>query len=175
MFRLRLIRLLIVWLFTKPRKFLDIHELKLVAWPLVDVDISRMMAHAFTRAFALGRYQVMFGSEFRSIALRRKWFPMTIAEMSTLSKPVHMFERFSVTSQIVCWTDRRICAEQKIVVRGEVRARCIVEGLPFSPRGKLTPSQMFEALGLHIESPPIPIDIALWIEGRERAAGKQSR
>jgi len=134
---------------------------------------SSMMAHAFTRAFALGRYQVMFGSEFRRIAIKRKWFPMTIAEMSTLSKPVFMFERFSVTSQIVCWTDRRIYAEQKIVVRGEVRARCIVEGLPFSPRGKLTPAQMFDALALHIESPPIPVDIALWIEGRERVAANQ--
>jgi hypothetical protein len=173
MFRLRLTRLLILWLFSKPSKFLDTHELKLIAWPLVDVDISRMMAHAFTRAFALGRYQVMFGSEFRRIAIKRKWFPMTIAEMSTLSKPVFMFERFSVTSQIVCWTDRRIYAEQKIVVRGEVRARCIVEGLPFSPRGKLTPAQMFDALALHIESPPIPVDIALWIEGRERVAANQ--
>jgi len=99
-----------------------------------------MMAHAFTRAFALGRYQVMFGSEFRRIAIKRKWFPMTIAEMSTLSKPVFMFERFSghVANRLL--TDRRIYARAENCCAGEVRARCIVEGLPFSPRGKLTPS-----------------------------------
>jgi hypothetical protein len=167
MFRLRLVRLLLTWLFAKKRGLLETHALELVAWPIVDVDVTRMMAHAYTRAMALGRYQSVFASEFRHVALAHAWFPMTIAESTSLLKPIKAFERFTVTSRIVCWTDHRFYLEQRFLVRGELRARSMVEGLVFGPRGKLRPDEVFARIGYAGESPPVPDEVALWVRSRE--------
>ena len=167
MFRLRLLRLLITWFFSQKRELLATHELRLIAWPIVDVDITRMMAHAYTRAMALGRYQSVFASKFRHAALRNAWFPMTIAESTSLLKPIKAFERFTLTSRIVCWNERRFYLEQQFLVRGELRARSMVEGLVFGPKGKLSPGELFARAGITDASPPMPEEVELWVKSRE--------
>jgi Thioesterase-like superfamily len=167
MFRLRLLRLLVLWFFSKKRALLATHELKLVAWPFVDVDVTRMMAHAYTRAMALGRYQSVFASEFRHVALANAWFPMTIAESTSLLKPIKVFERFTVTSRILCWNEHRFYMEQQFLVRGDLRARSLVEGLVFGPKGKLRPSEVFAKTGFSEASPPMSAEVELWVKSRE--------
>lgn len=172
MFRLRLLRLVILWFISKKRTLLDTHTLTLIAWPLIDVDVTRMMAHAYTRAMALGRYQSVFASEFRHIAFSQALFPMTIAESTSLLKPIKIFERFTVTSQIICWNEHRFYMEQKILVRGDLRAHAIVEGLVFSPKGKLSPSELFAKLGFTGESPAMSPEIELWVKSRDHLRKK---
>lgn len=162
MFRLRLIRLLILWFFKPKSDLLARHELKLIAWPLIDVDVTRMMAHAFTRSMSLGRYQTVFASEFRDGALKGRLYPMTVAETLRIAKPIKAFERYTLTSQVVFWNDRRFFCEQRFVVKGQVRARCLVEGIIWGPNGKLSPREVFQLIGVTRESPAPTEEIRAW-------------
>ncbi len=167
MFRLRLLRLVAFWLLRPPLGFLDTHTFALRAWPLTDIDVSRMMAHAYTRAFAFGRYQIMLASEFRGAVVKKRWFPMVVADITYLYKSVALLEAFDVRSRIVAWDDKRFYVEQEIVVRGEIRARCIAEGLVGSGKTFLNPNEVFRELGVLRESPEIPVEIAAWIDNRK--------
>ena len=174
MFRLRLLRFIIFW-FLKPKLgLLAEHRLSLRAWPIIDIDVTRMMAHAFTRAMVLGRYQLVFGSEFRGFAFRKRWYPATVAEMLQIYRPIRVFEKFAVTSQILCWNEKKFYAEQRLVVGdGEVRARALIEGVIGGPAGFMRPGEVFAQMGVTRESPGMTEEIAAWIKNRPTFAGSR--
>lgn len=168
MFRLRLIRLIILWLFKPKNDILADYRLNLRAWPIIDVDVTRMMVHAITRALALGRYQLVFGSEFRNFAFKHRWFPATVAEITQIYKSIPIFSKITISSKIICWNDRRFYAEQKILVGNQVHVRSLIEGVMGGPNGFMNPITVFSALGVHRDSPPISQEIESWVEHRPK-------
>ncbi len=166
MFRLRLLRLIVLWLLRPKQGLLALHQLSLRAWPIIDIDVTRMMAHAFTRALVLGRYQLVFGSEFRSFAFRNRWYPVTVAEMFQIYRPIRTYEKITVTSQVLCWNERKFYAEQRLLVRGEVRARALIEGVIGGPDGFMRPGEVFSKMGITRDSPPLTPEIEAWIANR---------
>lgn len=166
MFRLRLLRLILLWLFQPQLPLLSKYRFSIRAWPIIDCDITRMMAHAFTRAFVLGRYHLVFGGEFRAWAFKRRWYPMTVSEITSIFRPVNLFEKIHVESQIICWDEKRFYAEQKLWVGDDLRARSLVEGLVGGPEGFLNPVEVFSKMGVERSSPPFTEEIQAWNRNR---------
>jgi hypothetical protein len=164
MFRLRLIRLLVLWFLRSKKNLLDAHTLSLRAWPIIDIDVSKMFAHSFTRAMILGRYQLIFASELRNICLKKRWFPVVTSDLMSVYKPIYMFEKFELVSKLVGWNDRRFYSEQIFMVKGQVRARCLAEGVIGGPEGFLNPTVAFSLIGDNRVSPELPEEFKLWIE-----------
>ena len=168
MFRLRLLKFILLWLLHPKKGLMDEHVLEMRAWPFIDVDVTRMFLFAFVRGFTFGRYQLVFGSEFRGFAFKRGWYPMTTAEINYLYRPVKIFEKFTIHSRIICWNERKFYAEQILKVRGTVRSRSLVEGLIGGPGVFLKPTEVFKEMGILRDSPPMTAEVAAWIENRPR-------
>lgn len=166
MFRLRLIRLIILWLFQKQVSLLGTYRFTLRAWPIIDCDVTRMMVHAFTRALVLGRYHLVFGGEFRNWAFKRRWYPMTVSEITSIFRPVKIFEKFHVESRIICWDEKRFYAEQKLWVGDDLRARSLVEGLMAGPEGFINPREVFSKMEVNRSSPEFTEEILAWNRNR---------
>ena len=72
------------------------------AIPLIDTDITRM----FTHSYALFRH-LLFGSQFRKLALRHKWAPVTTGEMINYRRSIRAFQKFELRTRVIYWDENR--------------------------------------------------------------------
>tara|TARA_Y100000034_G_scaffold19800_1_gene22491 strand:- start:36904 stop:37266 length:363 start_codon:yes stop_codon:yes gene_type:complete len=112
---------------------------------------------------ALARWNLVFNSEFRTGALKRGWAPVTTKETIKYKRSIKAFEIVTLHTKLLFWNERRFYHKHTFRVKGEIRAICFIEGMLRGPKGHLKPSEAFEKLGVHLESPPIPNDLDGWI------------
>lgn len=104
------------------------------------------------------------------LAFRRGWKPIVGAAMIDFRKSIKPFSSFEVHSRCVAWNDKHFFIEQRFRVKERVVAGAIVKGLFLSKDGVVPPATILGALGLPLESPPMPASVAKWIES-EAALG----
>ena len=163
MYRLRFIYVLLKSLLSKKRGLLDDFELRFIAIPLIDTDYSRLFTQTYALYIGLARWNFLFNSEFRTVALKKAWVPVTTAETITYRKSVKAFDRVTLVTRLLHWNDRRFYLEHIFYVKGEVCAHTYIEGLVRSPKGHLKPNDVFKELGVTRESPPLPEKIKGWV------------
>ena len=138
------------------RGLLDVYETRFIAWPLLDTDLTRLFTHTYAQYMGLARWHYMFSSPFRDAALRRGWAPVTTAETIQYKRAIKAFSRVTVRTRMLCWTEKRFYLEQLFLVRGEVRASCVLEGLVRSSKNAVGPAEAFRELGFDGASPEMP-------------------
>jgi hypothetical protein len=159
MYRLRFLFTMIGCLLRPTRGLMDIYSKRFLALPLIDTDVSRLFTQTYALYMGLCRWHFMFSSPFRGAALRRGWAPITTAETITYKRAVRAFSRVTVQTRMLCWTEKRFYLEQLFLVRGEVHARCVLEGMIRGPRGVLSPLEAFGTLGFSGASPAMPEEV----------------
>lgn len=117
------------------------------ALPLIDTDLTRVFTHSYSMFMAFARWELLFGSEFRKLAIKRKWAPITTAETVTYRRSIRALEKFQVTTAIVHWDDQRFYVEHRFFCKGRLCLRALVEGMIRSPEGVLRPEEMFAQTG----------------------------
>jgi hypothetical protein len=80
MYRIRFIRVILQCFIQKPIALLDTFELHFIAIPLLDTDIERLFTQTYAQLMGLARWHFLFHSEFRNVALKKKWVPVTTAD-----------------------------------------------------------------------------------------------
>jgi acyl-CoA thioesterase FadM len=171
MYRLRFIYVLLKSLLSRKRNLLDDFELNFIAIPLIDTDFSRLFTQTYALYMGLARWNFLFNSEFRTVALKKAWVPVTTAETMTYRKSIKAFDRVSLITRLICWNERRFYVEHTFYVKGKVCAHTYIEGLVRSPKEHLKPNEVFKALGVTMESPPLPQKMQGWVESiSERAS-----
>lgn len=151
---------------TPTRGLLDDFEVSFVALPLIDTDFSRLFTHSYSSYMAICRWHFLFNSELRQAALKKRWVPVSTRETIDYKKSVKAFDRVQVRTKLICWDDRRFYLEQTFLVRGNIHARCFLEGLVRGPDGILEPLMVFQTVGLKQSSPPMPPHIKKWISSQ---------
>lgn len=164
MYRLRFLLTMIACFLRPTRGLLDVFSKRFIAIPLLDTDVSRLFTQTYSIYAALCRWDFMFGSPFRVAALRKGWAPVTTTESFTYKRAVKAFAIVTVKTRMLCWTERRFYLEQNFYVRGELHARCLLEGMIRGPKGVLAPPQAFSELGFAGESPAVPSEVQKWID-----------
>ena len=163
MYRLRFIYVILKSLLSKKRNLLDDFELTFIAIPLIDTDYSRLFTQTYALYMGLARWNFLFNSEFRTVALKKAWVPVTTAETMTYRKSVKALDRVTLVTRLLHWNERRFYLEHIFYVKGEVCAHTYIEGLVRSPKGHLKPNEVFKALGVTMESPPLPEKMQGWV------------
>src|SRR5687767_8174003 len=106
MYRLRFIYVLLKSLLSKKRNLLDDFELHFIAIPLIDTDFTRLFTQTYALYMSLARWNFLFNSEFRTVALKKAWVPVTTAETMTYRKSVKAFDRVTLVTRLLHWNDR---------------------------------------------------------------------
>jgi acyl-CoA thioesterase FadM len=170
-YRLRFLILMVRCFFSRPRGLLDTYELKFRAIPFIDTDFSRLFTQTYSSFMGMARWHYIFSSQFKAVALKRRWAPVTTSETITYKKSIRVFEKVTLVTKLVCWDSRRFYLHHAFLVNGEERAFALVEGLLRGPEGHLNPKEVFQVMGLTSASPPIPENFSLWIQSRTINAG----
>lgn len=159
MYRLRFLFTMLACFLRPTRGLLDVFAKRFFALPLIDTDAFRLFTQTYSVYAALCRWDYMFGSPFRYAALRRGWVPITTTEAFTYKRAITACSLVTVKTRMLCWTERRFYLEQNYYVRGELHARCLIEGMIRGPRGVLAPPEAFRELGFEGKSPPVPAEV----------------
>lgn len=163
MYRLRFVITIVTALLSKQRKLLDVFELKFWSIPLVDTDLSRLFTQTYALYMGLGRWHFVFNSEFRTVAIKNGWAPVTTAETIVYKKSIKAFTRVKLRTKLLCWNENRFYLEQKFYVGEQIHAHALLEGLIRGPQGILKPNEVFRGLGHDQQSPDFPARIQSWI------------
>lgn len=164
MYRLRFIYVLIKSLASSRRGLMDDFELNFIALPFIDTDFSRLFTQTYALYMGLARWNFVFNSEFKMVAVKKAWVPVTTAETTTYRKSVKALDRVRLVTRLLHWNDRRFYMEHIFYVKNEVYAHTYVEGLVRGPGGHLKPGEVFKALGVMRESPTLPAKLQGWID-----------
>jgi acyl-CoA thioesterase FadM len=148
MYRFRFVMIMFRCLASRPIRLTAERTLSFRAMPVFDIDVSRMFTHSYGRFTELGRWHLMFGSDFRAIALKNRWTPVTTGEVIRYRRSVGSLQKIDVRTRIVHWDDRRFYISHVITSNGLVVANSLVDGVIRGPSGILRPSEAFSAAGM---------------------------
>ena len=150
-------------------------SLRFRAIPLIDTDVARMFTHSYALFMGLARWHLLFGSEFRRLAIHNKWAPVTSSEITTYRRSIRAFQTFNVKTRIVFWNEKRFYVEHLFSVEDQIYVRTLVEGLVRSPAGVLRPNDVFSKAGFAGGSPTISEEEKEQIESLERYSGLKAK
>ena len=117
------------------------------AIPLIDTDFTRMFTHSYALFMGLARWHLLFGSEFRNLAVRHKWAPVTTRELINYKRSIRAFRKFELRTRVIHWDEDRFYVEQSFDVGGQTMVAALVEGLVRGPQGVLKPGEVFAKAG----------------------------
>ncbi|MFW5878991.1 MAG: thioesterase family protein, partial [Myxococcota bacterium] len=110
----------------------------------------------------LGRLDFMIRSGLGSVVLRRRWRPVVGSAGFRYRRPLEPFARFELHTRLSCWDSKWFYMEQSFQRAGAVYGAGVVKALFKSGRRKVMPSEVLEAMGVRIDSPPIPAGLIEW-------------
>ena len=150
-------------------------SLRFRAIPLIDTDVTRMFTHSYASFMGLARWHLLFGSEFRALALRNKWAPVTSSEITAYRKSIRAWQAFELETRIVFWDEARFYVEHLFISNKVVCVRTLVEGLIRAPSGILRPGDVFAAAGFTGGPPNISAEQREDVECLKRLSASGSR
>jgi acyl-CoA thioesterase FadM len=161
-----LLRLLLALVKSRFRRRLGILDECVIAmrvWPN-DLDLNmHMNSGRYLSMMDVGRMEILARTRMLGDVLRRGWRPMVGATFIRYRKSLLPFERFTVSSRIVCWDEKWIYFEHVLARRGEIAAHAYVRGLLRGREGNVKPRQLLELAGKpEMISPPMPDALAAW-------------
>lgn len=159
MYRIRFLIIIIKCLLSSTRDLLDDFKVTFRVIPFIDTDFLRLFTHSYSSYMALCRWNFVFNSKLRNVALKKGWAPVTTKEIITYKKSIKAFDQVVVQTKLICWNSKRFYLEQNFLVQGSLRAQCYVEGLLRGPNGIIEPPEVFKILGVVQNSPAFPAQI----------------
>ena len=163
MYRIRFFITILRSFLSKPQGLLEDFKLHFWAIPFIDTDISRLFTQTYAAYMGLCRWQFVFQSEFRKVALKKAWVPVTTSETIVYKRSIKAFSRVQVTTRLVCWDEKRFYLEQTFSVKGDLYSKTLLEGLIRGPKGHLNPPEVFKELGVQQSSPETPEYVKQWV------------
>lgn len=159
----------VLWVFVsalfKPRMahILDVSRLRLCVLP-TDLDSNGHMNNGrYLAIMDLGRLDLILRTGMLRFLLAHKDVPILAAATLRYRLPLAPWQRYTLETRVVHWTDRWLFLEQRFIIetgprKGAVAAIGLVKGSFYDRRARKTvPTQtLLDALGIADTSPPIP-------------------
>ena len=149
-------------------------QLTFRVWP-TDLDTSLHMNNGrYLTIMDLGRVDLMLGSGLLKLLLKHGWTPIASGINIRYRRELRLFDRFTLDTQLVCWTDVTVVMEQTFrfvggARAGQVAARAFVKAGLYDRKVKafVTIAQLLSLLGTSAESPPVPADVEAFLKADE--------
>jgi acyl-CoA thioesterase FadM len=144
-------------------------------WPS-DLDTSLHMNNGrYLTIMDLGRVDLMLGSGLLRVLLKHGWTPIASSISIRYRRELRTFDRFSLETRLVCWTDVTVIMEQTFRFTGgprdgQIAARGFVKAGLYDRKAKafVTVERLLGLLGAgKVESPAIPPDVEAFIKADE--------
>ena len=147
-----------------PLRLLEEDCLKLRVWPN-DIDLNLHLNNArYLSWMDYGRTHLLARTRLLEHIVRDRWTPLIGAVWMTYRRSLALFERFTLSSRLVCWDERWFYLEQTFSGAEGVAAVGWVKAVLRNPQGNLQPQMVLERIEPGIVSPAIPAAIAAWNE-----------
>jgi len=162
---IRIVTAIFLARFRSRRGFLEPSVLAMRCWPN-DLDLNiHMNSGRYVSMMDIGRVELFARFRIFRKAMRRGWRPLGGGSMIRYRKSLLAFQRFTVSTRLLCWDVKWFYFEQKIERRGQLYAPAYVRMLFRGPEGNIPPSQVLALGGVAVPpSPPIPPAIERWLE-----------
>lgn len=160
----RLFRVLIFGLFRKRIGVKDASRLALRAWPN-DLDLNLHINNGrFLSLMDLGRFDLIARMGLLGTFLKKNWRPVVADAVIQFRRPIRIFQKYTLTSQIIAWDEKWIYIDQRFIRNEKILARGLIKGLIVSPRGSVPVPEVLKASGQEVLSPEFPEVIIKWGE-----------
>jgi len=159
----RLIWLLLVVWFRKPSAALGPCKTPMRVWPN-DLDIFLHMNNgAYLTIMDLARTDMMVRSGLATRILQNRWYPVVAAETIRFKKPLKLFQRYEIETEVLCWDHRAFFLVQTFTRDETFVAKAVVEARFLSTSGeRITSAQILALTDYQGPSPAMPDWIADW-------------
>lgn len=168
-----LIRMFLVWITScfKPRitKISDGSELSFRVLPN-DLDTNIHMNNGrYLTIMDLGRLDLVLRTGLLRAMTKRKSIPVLSAVKIRYRIPLSPFQKYKLTTRVVCWDDKWVFMEQRFIIekgdkKGATAAIALLKGGFYDRINKVTvPTQdLIDIVGIDQTSPPFPVTILSW-------------
>jgi acyl-CoA thioesterase FadM len=159
---LRLVRVLIAAFFRPRIGVLEPSVLHFRVAP-TDLDLNIHMNNArYLAVMDLGRLDLMIRAGLLRKVLARRWQPVLGGAAIRFRRALRPFQRFTVTTQLVGWDERRFYMEQRIDTREGLAAYAYCSGV-FVERGVAVASaRVVTQYGYRGKAPTLPAWVEAW-------------
>jgi len=155
--------------------FTRICALEKVHLPLMvfpdDLDFNLHMNNSrYLKLMDLGRLQYLVRNGLFRHCLFHRWQFVAGAIDITYLRPMKLFQKYTLVTELVCWDEKWVVLEQRFEVKGLVYAKGRVRKLILDKNGKTVPlKQVFETFNLVFQDCPQPSDSTLiWLESLKK-------
>jgi acyl-CoA thioesterase FadM len=121
-----------------------------------DLDVQMHMNNGrFLSIMDLGRVDLMVRLGFWGIARKRGWYPLVGSVKTDYRRPLTVFQKFDMTTQIVGWDDRWVFVEQQFLSGGKQCARALFKTMIRCKEGLVTPQEVMGVTGHSFQQPAL--------------------
>lgn len=161
---LRLLRIIIGALFGRRLGFFETSELSFRVWPH-DLDLNVHMNNArYLALMDLGRADLIIRVGLHRVMMRESWQAVIGATNVRFRRPLKPFQRFRLTTRLLCWDDRWLYLEQRITTPdGALACAAVVKAVFIRKGARVPPAETAARAGLAGPSPAAPE----WMTGLE--------
>ena len=111
----------------------------------------------------LGRADLLLRSGTYHRIRKNGWYAVVAAETIRFKKSLKLWQRFSITTRVIAWTEKSFFLEQTFNVGDVLVARAVIDVRFLSHRGGIvTSGELLEHLNIDAESPTVPDWIQNW-------------
>lgn len=128
-----------------------------------DLDLNMHMTNArYFSVMDLGRTDLIIRTGLGRTMLRNRWQTVLGASMVRFRRPLKPFQRYELTSRVLCWDDRWFFIEHRAETPQGTAAVAVMQGAFLDKEGIVAPARMLAEAGMPEESPPMPDFVAAW-------------
>jgi acyl-CoA thioesterase FadM len=154
----RWLRFLLVGLRSIGRPRLGATETAVVSarvWPM-DADASVVNNAAYLVFFEMARIDLQLRTGLARLAAKRGWAAPMASISVQFRRSLRRLQKFQVSARLVCWDDKWLYIEQRIVRRGETIASALSKVMVAGKEGRVAPAALAAALGESLAPREIP-------------------
>ena len=139
-------------------------EITMRVWPN-DLDTNAHLNNGrYLTLMDLGRFDLMTQCGLVRIVTKNRWFPVTGGVMVRFERPLHLFEKIMLRSQIIGWDEKWLFFNHDLFSGAHRAARATTRGL-FRSRGQsISSQQLLDAMNYDGASMVLPEYVQQWME-----------
>jgi acyl-CoA thioesterase FadM len=163
----RLLKVIILSFFRERLKISGTSKLSFRVMPH-DIDLNLHLNNGrYCTIMDLGRIDFTIRCGLIRQCVKKRWLPVLSSTMMRYIRPINIFQRFDLYTDIICWDDKYVYMKQQFIQKDKLMAVGIVRGLFMEKDKKVPIQEMVNAIQLEVKSPPVPEWISKWMEGEK--------
>lgn len=164
----RLIKTLICGYFGKKLSVSEASHTSYMCWPN-DLDTNLHMNNGrYLTLLDLGRTDFLIRTGLAKQVLKHKWMPVLASAKIEFKKPIHLWEKFDITTEFIGCDEKRFYIQQIMHnQKKEVLFKAVVKAAFVKKRKSVPVQQVFESLGHTKISDTLPNHVKLWLDSEK--------